>query len=165
MTNITISQEGIDPIKISISDNNTKSKEGIGSKLFFDNLSQVISDIGDAGGSGFVFKSISDLKKNERVLSLMDRIKNDKDRVYKTVSQNDLIKLDPKYFGRHNTWEVNGITIAKFNTTSLIGAITKNYKYKVYIVLLEADNKSYNIKLFRFATINEKLANALNHKK
>ena len=143
---ITISQENSSPISITIPDNKqpeVKSQEGIKYTVGNGVLTSDISSLID-GVSGLVFKSISDLKKSEKIKSLISKIKRaamKSNGVIVPISQTELIKLDPKYFTKGNTWEIDGITIARFNTTNLVGIIAKHYTYKIYLIMYNTTKK------------------------
>ena len=152
---ITISQEGTNPISITVPDNKQeiKSQEGIKSTIAIGSLTSTLSNIGDLA-TGFTFKSITELRKSDKVKSFLATVRKaaaESGGVVRAISQAELIRLDPKYFGKHNTFEIDGITVARFNSTNMVGVMFKKYTYKMYIIMY--DNVKKQLLTKRFATI------------
>ena len=73
---ITISQEGTNPISITVPDNKQeiKSQEGIKSTIAIGSLTSSLSNIGDLA-TGFTFKSITELRKSDKVKSFLATVR------------------------------------------------------------------------------------------
>ena len=147
---ITISQEGTSPISITVPE---RSNEGIKSTIALGSLTTALSNIGDLA-TGFTFKSIAELKKSDKVKSFLATVRKaaaESGGVVRVISKEELIKLDPKYFGKQNTFEIDGVTVARFNNTNIVGAIVHQYTYKIYVIMY--DNVKKQLLTKRFATI------------